>query len=429
MIIIVGAGPAGLSTAFHLDRTDREFLVLESAAGTGGLCRSFELGGAVFDLGGHAFFTKHEYVRELLDQWCRPGIHQQPRQAWVYSHGTFVRYPFQSHLHGLPSDVVQDCLAGLFEAARRPPSTPQSMLDWIETSFGTGIASHFLRPYNEKVWAHPLSDIATAWTAGRVVTPDAAAIVAGALRPQDFRSFPNATVRYPAAGGFFELFAGIADKIGHRVRPGHEVRTVDLRHRTLVTQNGVRLDWDRLVSTMPLDELVRRCADLPDCCRQAAAELRWNSLKLVNLVFDGGDYSTFHRIYSADPDVCFHKLVLNSNSSARLRASGRFAVQAEISYSDYKPLDGADLAEQVRTAVGDMGIVDRGVRPSARSTVSVDRAYPIQTLNASAARKHITETLERYGVLCAGRFGEWRYINSDDAVMRGKQCAEELVSA
>lgn len=429
MIIIVGAGPAGLSTAFHLDRTDREFLVLESAAEAGGLCRSFELGGAVFDLGGHAFFTKHEYVHDLMDQWCRPGIHQQPRQAWVYSHGTFVRYPFQSHLHGLPVNVVQDCLNGLFEAARRPPGTPRSMLDWIETSFGAGIASHFLRPYNEKVWAHPLSDIATTWTAGRVVTPDTAAVVAGALRPQDFRSFPNANVRYPAAGGFFELFAGIADKIGHRVRYGHEVRTVDLRHRTLVTQNGVRLDWDRLVSTMPLDELVRRCADLPDCCRQAAAELRWNSLKLVNLVFDGGDYSTFHRVYSADPDVCFHKLVLNSNSSRRLQASGRFAVQAEISYSEHKPLDGADLAGQVRAAVADMGIVDQDVRPSARSTVSIDRAYPIQTLATSAARKHITDALEHYGVLCAGRFGEWRYINSDDAVMRGRQCADDLTSA
>jgi UDP-galactopyranose mutase len=119
--------------------------VLEAAGEPGGLCRSFELGGTVFDLGGHAFFTKHDHVRDLMNEWCASGLHVQPRQAWVHSHDTFVRYPFQSHLYGLPVDVVQDCLAGLLEAAQRQPdeTPPESMSAWIEACFGPGIAKQF----------------------------------------------------------------------------------------------------------------------------------------------------------------------------------------------------------------------------------------------------------------------------------------------
>lgn len=118
---IIGAGPAGLPDAYHLHR---DYLILESQDEIGGLCRSFEMAQTTFDLGGHAFFTKHDYVRKLLFELCGNHIFNQPRGAWVYSHGAYVPYPFQANPFGLPPDVVAECLIGLVEALKFRTENP-----------------------------------------------------------------------------------------------------------------------------------------------------------------------------------------------------------------------------------------------------------------------------------------------------------------
>ncbi len=89
--LVLGAGPAGLAAA---ERLHGEVTVFEREHEIGGLCRSFEVGGCTFDYGGHAFFSSDDEVREFVVSSCAPGVHEQPRNAWVSSHGTLVPYPF-----------------------------------------------------------------------------------------------------------------------------------------------------------------------------------------------------------------------------------------------------------------------------------------------------------------------------------------------
>src|ERR1700732_3587565 len=117
MIVIIGAGPAGLAASYF---ADTEHLIIEQEAEIGGLCRSFELADCIFDLGGHAFFTRHADILALFESRVPGGLYAQPRQAFVYSHGRWLHYPFQANLHGLPQPVVADCLEGPIEAAAAP---------------------------------------------------------------------------------------------------------------------------------------------------------------------------------------------------------------------------------------------------------------------------------------------------------------------
>jgi UDP-galactopyranose mutase len=421
MIVVIGAGPAGLSAAYHLGG---DYVVLEREAELGGLCRSFELGGTVFDYGGHAFFTKHDYARELALSLSPDGMFTQPRQAWVYSHGSFVPYPFQSNLHGLPADVVDDCLAGLPTTGATGGGTAESLLDWMGASFGDGIARHFLRPYNEKLWAYPLDEVAPAGSE-RIVTPDVDAIVAGARGRVPFTDFPNVNVSYPAAGGFANVWGGFERHVGDRVRQG-SVESIDLRRRTVSTDSGEQFDYDRLVSTMPLTELVARAVGAPAGCREAAGELRHNSLHLVNVVVGRPIDTERQRVYAADASIPFHKLVLNSNSSPDLRERPVFGLQAEVSWSEHKPVAPETLHERVLACLVEMGIVAPDDPIVATKLVTVDHAYPVYMRKTAAARSYLLAELARLGVVCAGRFGEWLYINSDDAVMRGKAAAERV---
>jgi UDP-galactopyranose mutase len=419
-VIIIGAGPAGLSAAYHLNPD--EYLLLEAEPDPGGLCRSFEFGGASFDLGGHAFFTRHEEVRQLVYGQCPAGVFEQPRQAWVYSHGTYVRYPFQSHLHGLPTAVVRDCLVGLMNVQRDDPAPPATLADWMTRTFGDGIVRHFLGPYNAKLWGYPLDEIAPAWTAERIVTPDVGAIVTGALETRHQDDYINARVAYPAAGGFSGLYQGFIDHAADRLRCGVRIDRISLADRAAYSSDGEEFPFEQLISTMPLDQLAARITDLPSSCADIARELRHNSLHLVNLVVDAEGMTDMQRIYSADPGVPFHKLVLNSNSSPDLRSRPRFGIQAEVSYTPLKPVSPHGLIGQVTDAIVTMGLVERAAIREAQ-TRTVEYAYPVYTGTTAAGRDHILRTLAEADVLCAGRFAEWLYINSDDAVLRGRLAA------
>jgi UDP-galactopyranose mutase len=423
MIVVVGAGPAGLSAAYHLRE---DFVVLEKEAEPGGLCRTFELGGTTFDIGGHAFFTLHDYVRTLVEQTFAVPLFTQQRRAWVFSHGRYIRYPFQMHLHGLPVEIVKECLVGLFEAAADRTDTPaRSLQAWIERSFGGGVSRHFLTPYNRKLWAYPLENISPDWTAERIVSADIERIIAGALRGVEFSDFINATVSYPAQGGFAGIFDGLRQSVNDRLRQA-TVMCVNPQERFVVTDKGEIVPYDFLISTMPLDLLINSMANAPMCCREAAARLEHNSLYLVNLVFPRQKMSDMQRVYTADASIPFHKLVLNSNSSATLQALPSFGIQAEVSFSAHKPVDVSSLTHRVLESLVRMGIIDNGETPIADSIVTVEYAYPICTPTTQRAREHLLGELREAGVFCAGRFGEWLYINSDDAIMRGRLTAQAV---
>jgi len=206
------------------------------------------------------------------------------------------------------------------------------------------------------------------------------------------------------------------------------VVSIDTASRTVSTSDGQRVSYDVLVSTMPLDRLAEVAQGLDSCCIKAAATLRRNSLYLVNLVLDKRDATGMHRVYSADPAVPFHKLVCNSNSSAWLKENTRFGIQAEVSFSDHKSVSVAGLERRVLKSVKDMGIVTADDRVTHSSIVTVPYAYPVYTADTRDAREHLLDSLRELGILCAGRFGEWRYINSDDAIMSGRHRAEEILA-
>jgi UDP-galactopyranose mutase len=420
-VLVLGAGPAGLSAAYHLGL---DHLVLEKDSRPGGLCRSFTMAGAVFDLGGHAFFTKHEEV-EALYRRSVGEVYRQPRQAVVHSHGTVVPYPFQSNLYGLPVEVVRDCLVELFEARGHEGRPVENLSDWVLGTFGAGIARHFMLPYNAKVWAHPLDQVNPVWTGHRVVLPDVTEIVDGALRRRDFTRFPNAVVGYPAEGGYERFLDEMAAAAGERLLVGEAAVAVELDRHLLTTSRGRTIHYEHLVSTIPLPDLVACSDPVPAEVAAAAAELHSNGLLLVNLVFDRPGRQSWQRVYVADPAVPFHKLVLNSNSSESLRR-GPFAVQAEVSFSAHKPVEVRGLERRVLAAVRDLGVLDESAQLLATSVVTVPRAYPISTRASGPARDQLLAYYRAHDVHCCGRFGAWQYINSDDAVLAGRDAVRPL---
>ncbi len=420
--LIIGAGPAGLSLAYHLQG---DTLILEKEDEVGGLCRSIEYGGGVFDIGGHSFHTPHPEVDALVRKLMGDDWFVQKRDARVFTHGVLIPYPFQKHFEQVPDPaVVEACRTGLAEAGNA--ATAEDFEEYIVRRFGHGIAEHFMLPYNRKLWARDLKGISCEWTSERVAAPKGATEHFDTRGGKRMPLQPDTFVGYPATGGYVEIYKRFVPYIP-ALELKQEVVAIDPIRRTATTATGEVFSWDRLVSTMPLPVLLHMIEGIPDDLVAAADRLEYMSLDLLLLLVGRRLPHAPQRIYVADPDVPPHKIAFNHHSSDDLRARPVHAIMAEISYSPNKPLAEADRLERDTIAF----LVSLGILDSPRDVIwthhlDVHYAYPVYTHDRPAILRRIKDELRRLGIFTLGRFGEWEYVNSDRCIKMGMDLAAEL---
>lgn len=427
-VLIVGGGPAGLAAAYALQG---DTLILEKEDTVGGLCRSIEHDGGVFDIGGHSFHTPHPDVANLLSDVTEGGLFLQQRDARVYAMGTLIPYPFQRFYELLPdAEVVRACEEGLREVSQAAAGDPQDFEQYIVQRFGRGIAEHFMLPYNRKLWARDISKISCEWTSERVAAPKGGGAAerfdtaGGERKPLQ----PSTQVGYPRHGGFEQMFVGLSRHVP-QVQLGRTVVRIDPEGRRAITAAGDEYLWDHLISTMPLPELVQVVDSVPEEIKEAAQGLEYMSLRVELLLADGPLSTDIQRIYSADPEVPPHKIAMNHNSSAELRRRPTHAIMAEVSLSEDKPVNIDEIAPLTIDLLCDVGVLSSPQQIRWRGHIDVEYAYPVYTHRRPALVQSIKEWLAQWNIYTAGRFGDWEYINSDKCVHKGLVLGAELAAA
>lgn len=427
--LIIGAGPTGLSAAYHYPG---DAVIVEKESRVGGLCRSIYDRGFVFDHAGHIFFTNDAYVRDVMAPLLLgDNLHWQYREAWVYSKGVFTRYPFQGSTYGLPPEVIKECILGAVEAARVYDSEarPASFCDFIQAQWGEGIAKHFMVPYNRKLWTVPLEEMSSDWLSGRVPQPNLEEIIEGALHPTPKPMGPNARFGYPLRGGFEALMRGFLKYLdGSRIWLNTAVHTVDPEQRLAILSDGRTVHYEHLISTAPLPELLKLMPKVPTDVQQAANALRAVSIRCVNLGIARAGITDKHWIYYPEEDTAFHRLFVQGNTSPQVTPPGCSSLTAEISYSATKPLpaEGEALIQQVIDQCQAVGILRPADAVVAANEADIPYAYVVPGLNHEAAVRRIREWLQPLGIVSAGRFGAWKYLNTDQSILAGKEAAEQI---
>ncbi len=187
MIVIVGAGLAGLSAAYHLSGVP--YRLYEREWEVGGLCRSYRKDGFTFDYTGHLLHFRQAEIKALVEELLAGKLQKHTRQSFIYSHRTYTEYPFQVNTFGLPPEVVRECLMG-FIATLTHPTYPaavngRSFKQWILDNLGEGMAKHFMVPFNEKLWQVSLDELTSDWVSWLVPKPELKDVVNGALGIKD----------------------------------------------------------------------------------------------------------------------------------------------------------------------------------------------------------------------------------------------------
>lgn len=263
-IAILGAGPTGLGAAHRLAELGHpDWEIFEREGHVGGLSASVrDERGFIWDHGGHVMFSHYKYVDELVEKMLADDYDQHTREAWVWMHERFVPYPFQNNIHRLPANAFLECFMGVIDAQRQ--SLPYTNFEqYIRATFGEGIGQHFMYPYNFKVWAHPLDMLGTSWLGDRVPTVNIRRILEHLVADQDDTSWgPNDTFKFPLLGTGM-LYERIAAALPRPVQLDRRVVGIDTHARVVEFADGSTSAYDKLLSTLPLPELLRCIPSAP----------------------------------------------------------------------------------------------------------------------------------------------------------------------
>jgi protoporphyrinogen oxidase len=435
-IVILGAGPCGLGAAHRLRELGHEdFAVYERAAEPGGLAASVrDDKGFVWDYGCHVLYSRSGYFNGIMDTLLDGAWIEQPRDAQVWIEKRFVPYPLQYNVHRLPPEVCRECVLGLARAATRsPPPAEDNFRDWIVNAFGEGIAAHFMIPYNEKVWAHPLETMDVAWIAERVPRPELTRVLANLLDAKDDDAWgPNARFRYPEAGGTGAIWRDVAGRIGSRfVHYRRTAVAIDPKRRRVLFEDGGEDSYDVLISTLPLDRLVA-LARL-DSLVPAARALSSSTVHVVGLGVEGDLPAALAGrkwIYFPDLSLPFYRATVLSNFAPSNAPPGHWSLLAEAAASEHRPIDPATVVDAVIAGFTAEGFIPPGQRIVSRFHHVAEPGYPTPTLARNDALARLHPALAALGIHSRGRFGAWRYeiANQDHSFLQGAELAGHLVA-
>ena len=338
-VVIMGAGPAGLTAAYELRRYDVPLTVLDKDAHfVGGISRTEEHRGYRFDIGGHRFFSKSQEIEDLWTEVLGDDLLTRRRLSRIYFKGKYFDYPLKAGnalLNMGPIETIR-CISSYAWARVHPVKHPQTLEDWVSNQFGHRLFSIFFKTYNEKVWGMSTKELSADFAAQRIKGLDLGTAIKSALIPQrKGKKGRNSVIktlidefRYPRLGPG-QMWERVAQQLaaqGYPVALGHEV--VAVRHDgTKVTSIVVRdaggqtreVVGTHFISTLPIRELINKCEPaLPDDVVEAANSLRYRDFLTVAVAINKATMFPDNWIYIHDPTVIVGRIQNFKNWSPQM---------------------------------------------------------------------------------------------------------------
>jgi protoporphyrinogen oxidase len=439
-IVIIGGGPTGLGAAYRLHELGYEnWALYEKSDYLGGhACSHVDDHGFVWDEGGHVIFSHYPYFDKLVDDMLGAEENQLVRESWIVKENSWIPYPFQNNLRYLPKSLQVSCLLGAAKAAAETNHQESSNFrDWILATFGEGIAEAFMFPYNFKVWTTPLEQMSKSWMAERVSVVDFKRLLENVILERDDVAWgPNNKFRFPRYGGTGEIYRRMAQRFPDRVKTGKELVAVDAAGKRVSFSDGTGDTYDVLISTGPLDLLVRMLKPAEGGLMDAVADLHHNNLLVLGLGLEKKIDTGKCWIYFADDDMpCYRATYFSHYSPFNVPKGDTERYSSLMCEMSFRVGETPDPAKEIDRVV-DYLIRAKILEESDRSRIvsryhrTVAYSYPIPTLGRDRALATLQPALRGKEIYSRGRFGAWRYEigNMDHSVMMGVEAVDHVLA-
>ena len=441
-VIIIGAGPAGLTAAWEFNKHNIKTKILEGDKESGGISRTVDRNGWKFDIGGHRFFTKVDEVYEIWDEMLdKEDFIMRPRMSRIYYNGKFFDYPLKASNALFNLGIVEAirCVFSYIYIRIFPLKNIDNFETWVASRFGWRLYNIFFKTYTEKVWGVPANTIGADWASQRIKNLSLGKAIMNALLPKRNSEIITTLIdefKYPKLGpgmmwdsassrlinnGHEIIFNSRVEKI-KKLETGYEVTTT----------NGDVFLCDALFSSMPLAHLPSTIDPKPSTeVIRAGENLKFRDFLTVALVVDEKFAFPDNWVYIHEPHVKVGRVQNYGSWSPYLVKDGKTCLGLEYFVTKNDELWDSTDEELINLAISELEELKLIEKNSTNEgyVVRMPKAYPVYDLNYKENIDKIKNWLLKYhpNLYPMGRNGMHRYNNQDHSMMTAVKSVRNFV--
>jgi protoporphyrinogen oxidase len=450
-VVIIGAGPAGLTAAYELCKAGVASVVLEQDETVGGLAKTVNHKGFRFDIGGHRFYTKVKTATDIWREVLRGGdFLRRKRLSRIYYNKRFFHYPLRASSMLLNLGLWNGCLILLsyLRVRARPLRSEQTFEQWVTNRFGRRLYTIFFKSYTEKVWGIPCDEITAEWAAQRIKGLSLSVVLRDIFgrRASDGEGRVIKTLinefDYPRLGPgmMWETMAELVKDGGGTIRLGTRVERIHWSGDAVeaveieTAGRGEILRGTHFLSSMPMRELVRKLTPAPPASILAAADrLQYRDFLTVVLIVNRRDLFPDNWIYIHDPEVRVGRVQNYKNWSADM-VPDQDKTCLGLEYFCFEGDGLWSMSDDELIELGKREMEKLGLMKSAEvaegKVVRVPKAYPVY----DSTYRESLETLRLFfgsfsNLQLVGRNGMHKYNNQDHSMMTAVLAAKNILGA
>ncbi len=440
-ILIIGAGPAGLTAAYKLAQAGYRVSVYEAGAHVGGLARSFALWGQTVDCGPHRFFSNDKIVNDFFKEVVKDDFVNVERLTRIYYNNHFFYYPLK-----VSNVLLNIGPVGIFQilwsyALTRinPIKNPQTFEDWVIDRFGKKLYSIFFKNYSEKLWGIPCAKIDADWAAQRIKKFSLVEAVKTALFGNKGNKHKTLVDQfaYPkhGTGSIYTKMKAFIEQNGgaiHLNTPVKRILANEEKAYAIELNTGEVIHADEIISTMPLTLMVKGLPAVPQPVVEACNKLYYRNTILVYIEVADSNLFPDNWVYVHSPEVIHGRITNFRNWSPQLygdRTTTILCLEYWCFDNDEIWSKGQDyfgkLAEQ---EVKKIKLVKPETKILNSEVIKLPHCYPVYETGYMQHVKIIQQYLETVSNLRAiGRYGSFKYNNQDHSILMGLLAAREII--
>lgn len=412
--LILGAGIAGLGASYALNQRGEKSILLEKDDTYGGLCSCFQIQGFRFDRFIHLSFSTIEEVNNIFSQVDGGFYRHIPNPSNIYK-GKWIKHPAQNNLYVLDEEEKRLVIEDFKKRPNASTADVNNYEDWLRLQFGDYFAEHFPMVYTRKYWMKEACELRTEWAGKRIYQPSLEEVIAGSKAEDDRITYYAKEMRYPKTGGYKHFLSILAEEADIRYKS--EVRHINPLEQKVETSEGQVYSYNRLISSIPLPELVPMIDNVPEEVKEAVSKLEATCGYHVSIALKTKNIPPYLWWYIYDEDNLASRVYSPSMKSPDNAPEGCSSLQMEV-YCKEGEYTEAELLDKTVGKLVEQGII--GKNDILFTHIGFEKyANIIFTEPIYEARKVVRDYLSSIGIETIGRFGEWDYLWSDQSLRSG----------